>query len=189
MAANHGPVACSEQDARVAREDPHWSWYVASDAKNGARVVQPVLRVQFPHHRADCTTVQKDSVAINWTKASDAEKLGAHCPQCLCLICPESGEQVVLASECLEWRTHCLAFNDGEGGYWRTMRRMKKEEKAEADAAAAAARGAGAGAAASSDPNGATTTGARRRALDKSKPAPPGTAKPPGKLKQTKKLA
>ena len=187
MAANHGPVACSEKDARVAREDPHWSWY---DAKNGARVVQPVLRVQLPHHRADCTTVQKDSVAINWTKASDAEKLGAHCPQCLCLICPESGGAVALASACPEWRTHCLAFDDGEGGHWRTLRRTEKEKaKSDAAAAAAAARGAGAGAAASSGPNGAKKTGARRRALDKSKPAPPGTAKPPGKVKKAKKLA
>lgn len=146
--------------------------------------------VQLPHHRADCPTVQKDSVAINWTKASDAEKLGAHCPQCLCLICPESGGAVALASACPEWRTHCLAFDDGEGGHWRTLRRTEKEKaKADAAAAAAAARGAGAGAAASSGPNGAKKTGARRRAPDKVKHAPPGTAKPPGKVKKAKKLA
>ena len=189
MAENHGPVTCSEEDARGAREDPHWSWHVERGARKGVIVVQPVIGTQLPHHRSWCTTVKKDFSAINWTKASDAEKFGAHCPQCICMICPENGEEVVLASACPEWRTHCLAFYDSEGGYWRTMKRTKREEKAKADAAAAAVRGAGAGAAASSGPNGATKTGARQIALGKGKPAHLSTAKPSGKLKKTKKLA
>jgi len=97
-----------------------------------------VALVAMPHARCSCPVAPTFVVLPPEQEASERVRKANSktCPKCYCYVCD------VLASECTEWTSHCMAFDRDQT--WK-KRRAQKKQKTTAAAPAAAAAGAAAG--------------------------------------------